>query len=326
MTGESAPAPASAPAPEGTTNATDRTALMIDVMMPYYGDVPMMQAAVASVLAQTDDRWRLTVVDDGREPGVPEWFAALRAERGDDRVRYLRNERNLGITHNFQKCLDLAELEFVTFLGSDDIMLPNYVATALSLFERHPEVSLVQPGVEVIDETGVVTTSLADRVKKSLYAPKVEGSLVMSGEDLARSLLRGNWMYFPAICWRTEAIAKVGFNTTLTICQDLAVTLQLVRDGGSLAIGGELAFQYRRHAVSESSAQAFSGTRFTEERRFFLAQAQRMADVGWPRAARAGRRHLSSRLHAASLVPGAVKRREGVGALLGYALGPAKAK
>jgi cellulose synthase/poly-beta-1,6-N-acetylglucosamine synthase-like glycosyltransferase len=299
---------------------------MIDVMLPYYGDVPMMQAAVASVLAQADGRWRLTVVDDGTEPGVPEWFASLIADRGDDQVRYLRNERNLGITHNFQKCLDLAEYEYVTFLGSDDIMLPNYVATALSLFDRHPEVSLVQPGVEVIDETGAVTTSLADRVKKSLYAPKVEHSLVMGGEDLARSLLRGNWMYFPAICWRTEAIAEVGFNTVLTICQDLAVTLELVRGGGSLAIGADLAFQYRRHAVSESSAQAFSGTRFTEERRFFLAQAQRMSDLGWPRAARAGRRHVSSRLHAASLVPGAVKRRQGVGGLLAYAFGPARVK
>jgi hypothetical protein len=47
-----------------------------------------MRTAVRSVLEQDDPRWRLTVVD---RPGVPEWFAAL----GDDRVRYLRNERNV---------------------------------------------------------------------------------------------------------------------------------------------------------------------------------------------------------------------------------------
>ena len=60
----------------------------IDVMMPYYGDVALMQAAVRSVLAQTDPDWHLTVVDDGEAAGVPEWFAQL----GDPRVTYLRNE------------------------------------------------------------------------------------------------------------------------------------------------------------------------------------------------------------------------------------------
>ena len=79
--------------------------MTIDIMLPHYGDTALMQAAVQSVLDQTDKDWRLTVVDDGREPDVPEWFASL----GDERVRYLRNEVNLGITRNFQKCVDLVE-------------------------------------------------------------------------------------------------------------------------------------------------------------------------------------------------------------------------
>ncbi|MFD0330113.1 glycosyltransferase [Streptacidiphilus monticola] len=48
-----------------------------DILLPYYGDVGQMQDAVRSVLAQDGDDWRLTVVDDGREPGVPEWFEEL---------------------------------------------------------------------------------------------------------------------------------------------------------------------------------------------------------------------------------------------------------
>ena len=290
--------------------------------MPYYGDVPMMQASVRSVLAQTDDRWRLTVVDDGAEPGVPEWFEALIADRGDDRVRYLRNEVNLGITRNFQRCLDLADHDLMTMIGSDDLMLPNYVAAAHALYDRHPEAALVQPGVEVIDGSGTVASPLVDRVKQALYAPKVTGSLVLGGEALAAGLLRGNWMYFPAICWRTKAIAAIGFDPSLTICQDLNVTLALVRDGAQVAIGEEVAFQYRRHAVSESSAQAFSGSRFTEERRFFLDQADRMATLGWKRAARVGRRHVSSRLHAATMIPGALRQGGDAKALARYALAP----
>ena len=79
----------------------------IDIALPYYGDVALMQEAVSSVRAQTDPRWRLYVVDDGKEPGVPEWFAGL----DDPRISYERNEVNLGITANYLKCLAMAEAE-----------------------------------------------------------------------------------------------------------------------------------------------------------------------------------------------------------------------
>src|SRR5262249_37826946 len=85
----------------------------VDILMPYYGDESLMRTAVRSVLVQDDPRWRLTVVDDGTVPGVAEWFASL----GHSRVRYLRNEHNLGVTGNFNKCLDLAEHELTVLMG-----------------------------------------------------------------------------------------------------------------------------------------------------------------------------------------------------------------
>ena len=34
--------------------------MTFDIMLPYYGDFPLMQIAVRSVQAQTDPDWRLT--------------------------------------------------------------------------------------------------------------------------------------------------------------------------------------------------------------------------------------------------------------------------
>lgn len=94
----------------------------VDVMLPYYGPVDLMQAAVRSVLGQQDPDWRLTVVDDCYpEPGIPEWFASL----GDERIRYLRNEQNLGANRNYQRCVDLVEHDVIVIIGSDDLMLPK---------------------------------------------------------------------------------------------------------------------------------------------------------------------------------------------------------
>ncbi|OLE29270.1 MAG: UDP-glucose 4-epimerase GalE [Catenulispora sp. 13_1_20CM_3_70_7] len=299
---------------------------VVDVLMPYYGDVGLMQEAVRSVLAQRDPHWRLTVVDDGTETGVPEWFDELIAEHGTDKIHYRRNATNLGVTENFQKCLTLVTCPLVTMIGCDDRMLPNYIGTVRALMKAFPQVSLAQPGVEVIDDEGAVVEPWVDKVKRRVYAPRVQGAAVLGGEELAVSLLRGNWMYFPAICWRSDVITEVGFDPNLRVVQDLALTLEWVRAGAQIVVSDTVCFQYRRHADSVSSERAYTGTRFTEERDFFLDEAAKMDRLGWRRAARAARLHLSSRLHAATLLPGALRRGSGAGArrLAGYAFGPTR--
>lgn len=286
----------------------DHAAPGIDLMMPYYGDVALMQEAVRSVLAQTDPDWHLTVVDDGTAEGVPEWFAAL----GDPRVTYLRNERNLGVSGNFQKCVELATRERMVMMGCDDVLLPNYVATVRALAAAHPGVGLIQPGVQVIDGAGQPASSLADTIKWRLYAPKQivrgEGPVLLGGEELALSLLHGNWLYFPSLCWRTDAIASVGFRRDLKVIQDLAVIIELVERGEQLLADAVPCFKYRRHAASESSQQALDGDRFDEARVFFHATAERLERRGWSEAAKAARRHRSTRLHAVTLVPTALRK------------------
>ncbi|MGW4161080.1 glycosyltransferase family 2 protein [Streptomyces sp. NPDC004788] len=291
----------------------------LDIMLPHYGDTALMQAAVRSVLEQTDKDWRLTVVDDGREPGVPEWFASL----GDDRVRYMRNEQNLGITKNFRKCVELVESTHFTMLGSDDLLLPNYVATMRAAIAAVPGAVIYQPGVEVIDEHGMPSSTLGDEVKKRLYAPKDTGRrLVLSGEPLAANLLGGNWLYFPSIVWRADAVKEISFREDLSVIQDLALIIELIRRGGKLVVEPTTTFRYRRHSGSLSSSEAVSGARFGEAVRFFNEVADELDQHGWPKAARAARRHLSMRLHALTMVPGALRHGQSktIRTLLGYAL------
>lgn len=289
-----------------------------DFMLPYYGDVRLMQDAVRSVLAQTDRDFRLVVIDDGKEPDVPGWFERL----GDERVHYTRNEQNLGITKNFQKCVELSEADHVVIMGCDDILHPHYLETVRGIVAAHPGIGMVQPGVEVIDGEGRVTQGLADNTKKRLYAPQVKGRRLMAGEELAASVLRGNWLYFPSIAWRGEALRKVNFRDDYSVIQDLALVIDLLEDGEEMVVDNSATvFQYRRHAVSESSVQAFSGTRFAEAERYFAAVAARMDARGWPKAARAARFHSASRLHALTMLPGALRRghREGARTLAKHA-------
>jgi len=86
-------------------------------------------------------------------------------------------------------------------------------------------------------------------------------------------------------------------------------------------------FHYRRHAASASSAKAIDGTRFRGERAYFHLAAAQVRARGWHRAERAAQWHLTSRLHAITLVAGALRARnpEAVRILLGHAFRPGTA-
>lgn len=276
--------------------------MTVDVLFPFYGDVALMKTAIRSVLRQSYPDFRLTVMDDGYpDPSIPGWFESLH----DDRVSYERNEHNLGANANYRKCVSRITQELVVMMGADDIMLPNYLEWLVTRAGEHSEASIFQPGVVVIDERGAAVHGLVDSVK-DLYRPRGHGVRVLAGESLAVSLLRGSWMYFPALGWRAEAIKGIGFREGYDVVQDLCLTLDVAMRGGNFLLDDELAFMYRRFSGSDSSVRALAGSRFDEERRFFITMAAEMDAKGWHHAARTARMHISSRLHAGSLLPKAL--------------------
>lgn len=268
-------------------------------MMPYYGDPEQFRSAVASVRSQSDDRWRLVIVDDAYpDPEPGRWAARI----DDGRVSYLRNAVNLGINGAFNRCVELATSDYFVIMGCDDLLEPDYVGRMIRAIHDHPAASYLQPGVAIIGEAGEEALPLADRVK-DLSRPHPRISLELGGERLTTSLLRGNWTYFPSICWRASDVKPRGFDPQYSVVLDLALQLELLMAGCTMALLPETTFRYRRHHDSVSEEAATYGSRFEEERRLFLEVAPRLRDMGWSRAARAAEFHITSRLNALTKLP-----------------------
>lgn len=259
----------------------------IDILLPYWGSFEMLKEAVESVFAQTENNWHLIVSDDcypGKE--AREYFAKI----SDPRVTYIRHEKNIGITNNFNFCLDQAKAEFCVLMGCDDIMKPNFIKRAL---KKIGDVDFYQPMVEVIDEKSQVYKPLADKIKNLIRLPKG----IQSGEKLAISLSKGNWLYFPSIVWRTETIKKYGFSDEFSITQDLILHFNIITNGGKLYVDDATTFQYRRHKESLSNSKSKKDTRFNEENATYEKYAKIFTDLGWKKAARAAKIHITSRIN-----------------------------
>ncbi|WP_439591532.1 glycosyltransferase family 2 protein [Microbacterium sp.] len=279
--------------------------MTLEIFVPFWGDPALLYETVDSVRAQRNPDWRLIVIDDCYpDESVPAYFAAL----DDERISYTRNEVNLGITENYREAIRRASEPYIAILGCDDLLHPDYVDVILRTISAVPYADVIQPGVQVIDEHGAVVRPLADRVKQGVLAPRGGyGIAVLTGDRMATSLIRGDWLYWPSLVFRTETLKRIDFREGLPIIQDLALLMDIAFDGCTLAYTPALAFSYRRHSGSASQKTLLDGRRFRDERTYY-AEARRLAVAhGWSKTARAARLRTMSRLHAVSELPGVIR-------------------
>ena len=96
--------------------------------------------------------------------------------------------------------------------------------------------------------------------------------------------------------------------------------MDLIMQGGEMALIEDEIFRYRRHQESDSSVKAINGERFKDEKHFFKVMARDLKEIGWISAARSARLHSTSRLHAASLIPACIARKQNPLPLIKHAL------
>lgn len=279
----------------------------VGIYIPFWGELEYLRVAVDSVLGQTNPDWTLTVVNDAHpDYAVDEYFSTIE----DPRITYIRNEANCGITENFRRCVQMAVEPRVVVMGCDDYLLDGYVEAISKAHAESPGADLIQPGVIVVDEDGTVVSPLVDRVKQKLLRPMHRSPQLLSGDKLAANLMHGNWLYWPSLAFRREAVQTHDFRDGFPVIQDLALILDVLLDGGELLVVPDVVFAYRRHNASASSLELMDGSRFAGERKFFEHAAGLAKTKGWPKTVSAARLHVTSRLHALVLLPGVLLRRD----------------
>jgi glycosyltransferase involved in cell wall biosynthesis len=267
----------------------------ITLAIPFHSGVDYLMEAVASVRAQTQADWNLLVVDDGgRDQGVRERLDAL----GDERVRTVANETNLGMVPSWNRCLDEASTELVTLLHADDLLLPDYVERMRALLAAHPEAVAGFCEARIIGPRGEPRRSFQDGIKR-VFVPRGDGDVVLAGEPGLRAVMRGNFVMCPTLCWRRGRLGARRFDPAWKQVQDLDLVARLLLDGETLVGSRRVAYAYRRHKANATALQTESFLRFDEEYALFDAIAERAEAAGWRAAARTSRRKTIVRLHLA---------------------------
>lgn len=214
----------------------------VSFVVPCYKLAHTLSDCVRSILAQTYSSLEVLILDDCS----PDHTAQVASTFGDDRVRHIRNETNLGHLRNYNKGICMASGKYVWMLSADDYLRKPYIlARYVKLLEANPRVGYVicpAMGLTGGEETGIVNwTCIGDRDRR------------MSGRTFLKELLKGNCVSAASALVRRECYERVSlFPTDLPHAGDwyLWCIFALHYDVAYLA---EPMIYYRMHGMNMST-------------------------------------------------------------------------
>ena len=126
-------------------------------MKPFFSiGIPAFKAkflreCIESILCQTCSDFELIIVNDASPENIDDIVNSF----SDDRIRYYKNDKNIGAEHvvdNWNKCLSYATGNYFVLMGDDDRLAHNYLEEFTKLITKYPALDIYHCRVLIIDE------------------------------------------------------------------------------------------------------------------------------------------------------------------------------
>jgi glycosyltransferase involved in cell wall biosynthesis len=170
----------------------------VSVGMPVYNGEKYLNQALNSICNQDFGDFELIISDNASTDGTQEICKTYAAK--DGRIRYFRNEKNIGAVPNYRKVFELSRGEFFKWFAHDDVCHPSFLRRCVETLEgAPPSVALVYPRCDLIDEFGKVLGHASDHVDTRSKRPH---------QRLGRVIRRASYAYPIWGLIRSECLRK----------------------------------------------------------------------------------------------------------------------
>jgi len=232
---------------------------LLHVMIPAYGKSPYLRQTLESAVKHLPIDVPITVIEDPSEEADLEKLV-------DEfpRVEFYRNPTRLGIAGNFNQSIKKSTGIFTQICGSDDVFISNPLSNLPTELLNDKSISTLALDVKIIGDNDYEIKALPDLIKK-VIRPKINNFRLFENEKIFNNLMVGDWLYFPAILWRTQTLMDLKFSGEFHTAMDLDVLIRLLAKDYKIAFIKNKVLAYRRHNQSASSLYAKSIGRIDEE-------------------------------------------------------------
>lgn len=155
--------------------------LLVSVIMPAYRCEKFIGRAIDSVLQQ-DVALELIIINDCSPDGVEQ---VVEKYRGDSRVIYVKNDRNLGVADTRNRGVKMARGKYIAFLDSDDWWESGKLKKQIELMKREKAV-LCSTARRLVTPEGEKTNRIISMPSRVTYKELLKGNVISCSSVLIR--------------------------------------------------------------------------------------------------------------------------------------------
>ncbi|BFD25168.1 MAG: glycosyltransferase [Candidatus Parcubacteria bacterium] len=210
---------------------------MISVIICTYNRSDLLSIAIKSVLLQTYKDIELIIIDDASTDDTGILIGSLT----DERIKYYKNNINLGISKSRNLGISMARGEYIAMLDSDDYWLDNNkLQKQLNIFNQDSRVGLVGTGIICFNEKGI-------KIKEDIFKTQ--------DNSIRKKILFKNQFAQSSVLFKKEVFNLVaGYDESLVVCEDFDLWLKIGRNFRLANIGEPLvAYLIHNEGISKKN-------------------------------------------------------------------------
>jgi glycosyltransferase involved in cell wall biosynthesis len=228
------------------------------VILPVRNGGEYIKECVASILSQTLQNFDLLILDNKSSDGTNEWLASLK----DSRIKIFPSIKPLTIEDNWKRALGIPKNKFMTLIGHDDVLMPQYLEVMDSLINANKDASLYQTHSIFINAEGT-------KIRDCSPMEPVMNSNEFIGKALQRAIdINGTGFMFRSDLYNSlngiPSFPKLMF-------ADYALWFSIAQKG-KVAVAEAPAFKYRLHQNTSQMADPVIYCKALKEFTSFLKQ------------------------------------------------------
>jgi glycosyltransferase involved in cell wall biosynthesis len=196
---------------------TDHQLPLVSIGIPTYNRADSyLKEAISSALNQTYKNIEIIVSDNCSTDNTESFIKSIL----DPRIRYFRQDHNIGAINNYNFCLDQAKGDYFLLLHDDDLIDEDFIEICMSRMSQSDyakDYGIIRTGTRLIDDKG----------NKLTESPNIGYQL--STEEYFRAWFAGKiaW-YLPSTLFNTRMLKEVGgFDTNFQLLPDAVALVKL---------------------------------------------------------------------------------------------------
>jgi len=219
----------------------DKNNISFSIFLPVRNGGKYLPLCVESILAQSYKLFELVILENYSTDGSAEWLHELVQQ--DSRIKIVPSDKPLSIEKNWQRILALPKNEFLTIVGHDDLLDPDYLLIMSNLIIQNPTAGLYHTHFRLIDSDGAVIRNCLPMPAQQTDAEFLKDILTFKIDS-----------YGTGYVMRSENYEKVGGMPDLhnLMFADHALWITLLQ-GSWKATGQQECIAYRIHEISTSA-------------------------------------------------------------------------